>query len=252
MEDRMTSVERAECVLSGGIPDRAPTSPHNFMMSAYASGRPFPEYLQSGEAMAEGGIKAWRGYGQDLVILEHGPVALAQACGCQVEYLAGRAPALVRPVLGSLDEVDQRVMPDVTTAHPLNENLKATRLAAKRIRLAYHICGNATRIMGDRVTTGAALLELDTRCDPAVIKEAVRGKTSGLGVIDPSGVLALGTPAAVAARAREELAILGPGGGFVLSPGCGLPPKTPPENIHALIELAHRYERYHTDGSLVE
>jgi uroporphyrinogen decarboxylase len=353
MPEKMTSVERVERVLSGGIPDRVPTSLHNFMMSAYASGLSFAEYLQSGEAMADGGIKAWRDYGQDLVILENGTMALAQACGSEVEYLARSAPALKKPVLSSLDDLDRLVMPDVYHAHPLKENLKATRLVVqeighqafvmgradqgpyslasmllgiedflmavldpenrpklhrllefstevvyryavaqaeagahitsigeslsgpdvsspkvyreyewpyakklvdrlnqKSIRLAYHICGNATRIASDMVSTGAALLELDYKCDLGTIKAAVQGKTSVLGVIDPSEILALGTPETVVARAREELAIMAPGGGFVLSPGCGLPPMTPPANIHALIETAARYGRYNPDGKL--
>ena len=124
------------------------------------------------------------------------------------------------------------------------------RLNLKGIPLAYHICGNATSIAGDMVSTGAALLELDYKCDMAKIKAAVRGKTTVLGLIDPSGVLALGTPDDVTARAREELEIMAPGGGFVLSPGCGLPPRTPPANIHAMIEAAARYGRYNPDGTL--
>jgi MtaA/CmuA family methyltransferase len=354
MNSSMTSVERVECVLSGGIPDRVPTSLHNFMMSALASGLPFPEYLQSGEAMAAGGVKAWREYRHDLVILENGTVALAQACGCTVEYLAESAPVLIQPALASLDEVDKLVLPDPSKDHPLVENLKATRLAAreigkqafimgradqgpfslasmllgienflmatldpdkraglhrlleftteavyryavaqseagaaitsigeslagpdvsspkvykeyewpyakklvdrlneKHIRLAYHICGNATRIIDGMVSTGAALLELDYKCDLPKIKTAVKGKSSVLGVIDPSSVLALGTPDLVIAQAREELAVMAPGGGFVLSPGCGLPPRTPPANIHALIDAARAFGCYKPDGSLL-
>jgi uroporphyrinogen decarboxylase len=354
MAEKMTSVERVERVLSGGIPDRVPTSLHNFLMSAYASGLSFDVYLQSGEAMADGAIKAWRDYRQDMVLLENGTMALAQACGSQVEYPARSAPALKKPVLSSLDDVDRLVMPDVYTAHPLKENLKATRLVVREIghqafvlgradqgpyslasmllgienflmavldpencpklqrllefttevvyryavaqaeagahmtsigeslsgpdvsspkvyreyewpyakklverlnpsgiRLAYHICGNATRIIRDMISTGAALLELDYKCDLVQIKAAVQGKTSVLGVIDPSDVIALGTPETVVARAREELAIMAPGGRFVLSPGCGLPPTTPPANVHALIETAKRYGRYNPDGTLV-
>ena len=71
MEHQLSSFERVQLVLNGGIPDRTPTALHNFIMSAYASGMPFPDYFQSGEAMAEGGIKAWREYGQDIVLLEN-------------------------------------------------------------------------------------------------------------------------------------------------------------------------------------
>ena len=353
MPEVMSSLERVERVLRGGIPDRVPTGLHNFIMSAYASGLPFAEYFQNGEAMAAGGIQAWREYGQDLVLLENGTVALAQACGCEVEYLPDSAPVLVRPVLKGLDEIDRLVIPDVYTAHPLAANLKATRLVVqeigqqacilgradqgpfslasmllgienflmaiadpenrtalhrllefttevvyryavaqseagaqitsigeslagpdvssprvyreyewpyarklverlnkKGIRLAYHICGNATRIAIEMATTGAAILELDYKCDLPTIKKAAQGRAVILGAIAPSGVLALGTPELVVEKVREELSILGPGGGFILGPGCALPSTTPPENIHALIEAAEKYGRYRAEGNL--
>jgi len=352
--NRLGSIERVETVLRGGIPDRVPVDLHNFLMVAQASGLPFPEFLQSGDAMAEGHIAAWREFGHDLIILENGTTALAQACGCGVEYLAGSAPVLIRPVLDSLDDVDRLTVPDPYTAHPLVENLKSTRrvaqeigrqafimgradqgpfslasmllgvenflmalaepengsklhrllefslevvyryavaqhaqgahitsigeslagpdvssprayreyewgyakrlverLAEKRIPLAYHICGNATRIVGDMVETGAAVLELDYKCDLAKIKQATQGRSAILGVIDPSEVLALGTPELVTEKVRQELAILAPGGWLILGPGCALPPRTPPENIHALVEAASRFGQYNPDGELL-
>jgi uroporphyrinogen decarboxylase len=118
------------------------------------------------------------------------------------------------------------------------------RLQAVDIPLAYHICGNATRIVGDMTATGASILELDYKCDLPKIKEATRGKTTILGVIDPSGVLAFGSPDLVVEKTREELTILAPGGGLILGPGCALAPETPPENIHALVETTHRYGQY--------
>ena len=56
MNTELTSLERVNTVLRGGIPDRVPVDLHNFLMVAQASGLPFPEFLQSGEAMAEGQI----------------------------------------------------------------------------------------------------------------------------------------------------------------------------------------------------
>jgi uroporphyrinogen decarboxylase len=323
-------------------------------MVAQASGLSFPEFMQSGEAMAEGHIKAWREYGHDLVILENGTVALAQACGCEVEYIVGSAPVHIAPAIGSLDEIDKLVIPDPYRVHPLIENIKATRVVSreigdnafimgradqgpfslasmllgvqkflmaladpenkdklhrllafseevvyryaiaqseagaritsigeslsgpdvtspkmyreyewgyakrlterlkeKNIRLAYHICGNATRIVGDMTETGAAILELDYKCDLQKIKQATQGKTTILGVIDPSSVLALGTSALVIEKVREELGVLAPGGGLILGPGCALPSITPTENIHTLIETTHRYGRYTPVGQLV-
>ncbi|MEI7845484.1 MAG: uroporphyrinogen decarboxylase family protein [Chloroflexota bacterium] len=353
MISTMTSLERVETVLRGGIPDRVPVALHNFIMTAQSSGMPYPEYFQNGEAMAEGHLKAWREYGHDVLVLENGTAALAEACGCQVEYMAAGAPVAHGAAIRSLDDIDKLVIPDPYTAHPLVENLKMTRnvirevgqhvfvmgradqgpfslasmllgmenflmalsdptkkeklhhllefslevvyryaiaqmeqgahitsigesiagpdvcsprmykefewgyakqlverLKTKNIRLAYHICGNATRIITDMVATGAAVLELDYKCDLPKIKAATLGKTTILGVIDPSSVLSRGSPEMVEARAREELTILAPGGGLIMSPGCGLPAFTPAENLHALIETTHRYGQYDATGAL--
>ena len=200
--------------------------------------------------------------------MENDTVALAQACGCQVEYISGSAPVHIGPAISSLDEIDRLIVPDPYKVHPLTENLKATsivskeignqafimgradqgpfslasmllgvqeflmalanpdnkeklhrllafseevvyryaiaqseqgaritsigeslsgpdvtspkmykeyewgyakklteRLKEKNILLAYQICGNATRIVGDMTETGAAILELDYKCD---------------------------------------------------------------------------------------
>lgn len=349
----MTPIERVETVLRGGIPDRVPVDFHDFMVAAGRSGVPFPEYFRSGEAMAQGHIESWREFGHDVVLVENGTAALAQACGVGVEYMEDTAPVSFVPAIESLDDIDRLVMPDPYTSEPLAENLKATRmvveeigteafiigradqgpfslasmivgieeflvatalpgneeklarllafaeevvyryavaqmeqgahltsigesiagpdvcapavyrrwawtadrrlverLAAQDIRLAYHICGNATRIAGDMVDSGAAVLELDYKCDLAAIKAATAGRTTVLGVIDPSEVIARATPAAVSEAVRAELEVLAPGGGLIIGPGCALPPETPAENMHAFVEAAHRHGRYRPDGGL--
>ncbi len=354
----MNSVERTWTVLQGGRPDRVPVDLHNFLMTAEASGMDFPAFFQSGEAMAEGQIKAWQEFGHDVLILENGTAALAEACGCEVEYLAESAPVCHGPAIKSLDELDRLEVPDPYQVHPLRENLKATRIVAREIGdkafiiaradqgpfslasmllgmenflvqlgytqgrrgqteagtdlakklhrllefalavttryglaqieqgahatsigesisgpdvcspaayktyewgyakrmvenlqgrnipLAYHICGDATLIVPDMVETGAAILELDYKIDMPRVKAATRGKTTILGPIDPSGVMALGTPEMVDEKCREAIEILGDEGGLILGPGCALPPKTPPENVHTMIAAAEKYGRY--------
>ncbi|MFN3333852.1 MAG: uroporphyrinogen decarboxylase family protein, partial [Caldilinea sp.] len=86
--------------------------------------------------------------------------------------------------------------------------------------------------------------ELDYKIDMPVVKAATHGRTTVLGPVDPSGVMALGTPQDVEDAACEAIAILGEGGGLILGPGCALPPKTPPENVHALIETARKHGVY--------
>jgi uroporphyrinogen decarboxylase len=134
-------------------------------------------------------------------------------------------------------------------AWPADRRL-AQRLTSDGIRLACHICGDATPIVADMVATGATVLELDYTCDLPTVKAATTGRATVLGVIDPSAIVARGTLEAVEAAVREELAVLAPGGGLILGPGCALPPETPAENIEALVDAAERWGRYRPDGSL--
>jgi uroporphyrinogen decarboxylase len=89
------------------------------------------------------------------------------------------------------------------------------------------------------IETGSQLLAADHKIDRAAVKAAVQGRTALIGTVDPSGVMARGTPEDVRAAARRDLALLAPGGGFILAPGCALPYDTPDENIRALVETAH-------------
>jgi uroporphyrinogen-III decarboxylase len=59
--------------------------------------------------------------------------------------------------------------------------------------------------------------------------------------IDPSEVVAQGTPDLVTEKCLDVLAVLAPDGGFILGPECALPATTPDENIDAMIEAAKTY-----------
>jgi uroporphyrinogen-III decarboxylase len=112
------------------------------------------------------------------------------------------------------------------------------RLAADGVMVGLHICGDATAIIDDMVATGSQLLAVDFKADRAVVKAAATGRTTLIGTVDPSAVVALGTPDEVAAAARADLAVMAPGGGFILAPGCALPFGTPGANIEALVASA--------------
>lgn len=346
MTENMNSIERTMRTLRFEKPDRVPVDLHNFMVTARLMGaESYADFFRDGEAMAEGQIKAWRRFGHDVVLVENGTAALAEACGVQVQYQEDSAPVAKEPAIKSLDEVDKLQIPDPYTHPTLSENLKATRLVAQEIgdqavvmgradqgpfslaceirgmsnfmldialgeqkekihhlldfcrqvsfryataqieqgahatsvgdspsgpdlispaqfweyaypymkRLmtdlkaqgiiaAYHICGNATPIIQDMVSTGAAIIEIDQKADMAACKDAARGKAALLGPVDPSGVMAHGTPQLVREKCLEALEILAPDNGFILGPGCALPATTPDENIDAMIETARQYQ----------
>jgi uroporphyrinogen decarboxylase len=117
-------------------------------------------------------------------------------------------------------------------------------LAAEGKPMGLHICGDATRIVEDMVGTGAPFLQVDHKIDRHVAKRAAEGRTTLVGTVDPSDLLARGTPRDVRTAARSDIEVLAPNGGFMLAPGCALPYHTPEANIEALIQAAQDHGRY--------
>ena len=346
MVEELNSVERTLRTIAFQPVDRVPVDLHNFMViPRFLDVKDYAAFYRDGAAMAEGQIKAWERYGHDVLLVENGTAALAEACGVQVKYQEDSAPVASHPAISSLDEIDKLKVPDPYKDQLLSELLKSTRIVVeeigqkafvmgradqgpfslaceirglseflldlasgkeldkvhqllefclkvceryalaqieqgahatsigdspsgpdlispkfyrefaypyverlakslmeKDIILAYHICGNATPIIEDMVNTGAAIIEIDQKSDQKAIKEAARGRATLLGPIDPSEVMVHGTPELVEEKCLEALENLSPDGGFILGPGCALPPTTPDENIDAMIETAKRYK----------
>jgi uroporphyrinogen decarboxylase len=105
-----------------------------------------------------------------------------------------------------------------------------------------HICGNTSAILPDMAGTGADGLELDHKTDARLARSVLNGKVVFLGNIDPSAVLALGTPALVERKTRELLEIFAGETRFILNAGCAIPAGTPPENLGAMIRIARAFE----------
>jgi uroporphyrinogen decarboxylase len=113
-----------------------------------------------------------------------------------------------------------------------------------------HSCGNETRMLAHLISSGADCLELDPLTDPAVCKMSTHGKTSVLGMLDPHGVLRRGDVDEVRRHTLDILRVMGPQGGFLMGPGCSLPPETPEISIHTVMECAKSAGIYAADGSL--
>jgi len=92
------------------------------------------------------------------------------------------------------------------------------------------------------VSTGAAIIEIDQKADQQTSKAAATGKATLLGPVDPSEVMAYGTPELVTEKCNQALENLSPGSGFILGPGCAPPPSTPDDNIDAMIEATKKFK----------
>ncbi len=107
-----------------------------------------------------------------------------------------------------------------------------------------HICGDTSAILDQLAEYPACGFELDYKTDAARAK-ATAGKGHVLfGNVDPSGVIARGSPALVREKTRELIECWKPGGRFILNAGCAIPASTPPENLRAFIETAKEFGRY--------
>jgi MtaA/CmuA family methyltransferase len=115
--------------------------------------------------------------------------------------------------------------------------------ASQELGLPYllHICGNTGPILGDLTTTGATGLEIDYKTDARLACSIFEGRVTFVGNIDPSGVLARGTPALVREKTLELLNIFAGNPRFILNAGCAIPPHTPPENLQTMIRVAREF-----------
>ena len=120
---------------------------------------------------------------------------------------------------------------------------KRVAAAAHELGLPYmlHICGKTELILEDMVATGADALEIDHKTDARRARDILNGRTTFTGNIDPSAVLALGTPQMVREKTKELLDVFRNTPRFILNAGCAIPSTTPPENLRALIKTAREY-----------
>ena len=129
-------------------------------------------------------------------------------------------------------------------ARPYEQRL-VEDLRADRIFTVIHICGNTSKILDRLAGYGECGFELDYKTDTARAKETVGRQHVLFGNIDPSGVLAQGTVAQVREATEKLISVWKPGGRFILNAGCAIPPTTPAENIHALMQTVKERGGYH-------
>lgn len=102
-----------------------------------------------------------------------------------------------------------------------------------------HVCGNSNHLSERLGASGAACVEIDGPADLAKTLAVVADRAAIRGNV-PTPVIRDGTAAEVTRRARECLQTAR-GRRFILSPGCGVPRGTPPDNIRALVEAARSF-----------
>ncbi len=142
--NELSSLERTWKVIRHEIPDRVPVDLHNFLAALAYIKAPFAAGLQDGEILAEAQLRYWQAVGHDVLLVENGVIAEAQACGCGVAYADDQPARVVDHVLGDgLGKVEELVVPDPEKAHPLKEVLKAVRILSRQVGRKVFIMGRA-------------------------------------------------------------------------------------------------------------
>ena len=102
-------------------------------------------------------------------------------------------------------------------------------------RVFLHICGNTSDKLQEIAESRASCFSLDHKVDLAAAKSELSGKICIAGNVNPVAVLTEGTPEDVRKAAQECIEKAAEGGGYVLCPGCDIPPTVPLENIKAFV-----------------
>lgn len=115
-------------------------------------------------------------------------------------------------------------------------------------KVFHHSDGAIRSIVPTMVDLGIDLLNpIQWRCagvDRAELKATFADRLVFHGAMDNQETLPFGTVDAVKAEVRENIRLLGEGGGYVLAPCHNLQSITPPENIVAMYETVHAEGRY--------
>ena len=97
-----------------------------------------------------------------------------------------------------------------------------------------HICGKTDRILEKMNNIGAEAMEIDYKTNLQLAHDVFKDKMTFVGNLDPSAVLARGTPEVVRLKTDELLNVFADSPRFILNSGCALPADTPTENIKAM------------------
>jgi uroporphyrinogen decarboxylase len=113
---------------------------------------------------------------------------------------------------------------------------------SKNAHTLVHICGNTTDRLDLFPQSGASCISLDHKTDIAKAKDTLHGKMCFAGNVDPVNIMLQGSVQDVEDACKSVIETAGTEGGFVLMPGCDIPPTVPYENIQKFIQIARDWK----------
>ncbi len=118
------------------------------------------------------------------------------------------------------------------------------RIKKRGVYIKYHACGRTKHMWKYIKQLNIDILNLDSLIDFGEAREFFGDKFVLKGNLNPVTEMMDATPDLIRTASQRSFAQAGAHGKFILSPGCELPPSTPPENLDVLVECAAQYCRY--------
>ena len=103
-----------------------------------------------------------------------------------------------------------------------------------------HICGDTSDKLREIAESNPGCFSLDHKVNLANAKKELEGVVCIAGNVDPVTVLNDGTPDYVEKVSMDCISAAAEGGGYVLCPGCDIPPSVTLENIRAFINSTRK------------
>jgi len=121
----------------------------------------------------------------------------------------------------------------------------ADRIRARGVWVIVHICGNTTNRLDRIPETGAQIMSVDYKVALSDARRILDGKIVFAGNLNPETIMQKETAEGVAAASRDAigkaLSQSGAAAGYILMPGCDIPPSVPIENVKTMVQTAHAY-----------
>jgi len=117
----------------------------------------------------------------------------------------------------------------------------ADRIRARGIWVTVHICGNTTNRLDRIPEAGAHIMSVDYKVNLSDARRILDGKIAFAGNLNPVAIMQKETVQGVAAASRDAISKAGVTGGYILMPGCDIPPSVPVENVRTMVETARAY-----------
>lgn len=115
------------------------------------------------------------------------------------------------------------------------------KIKARGVWLVVHICGNTTNRLDQLPLAGADIMSVDYKVDLSEARRILGGGIAFAGNMNPVAVMQKETAEGVVAATREAIAKAGTAPGYIVMPGCDIPPSVPIENVQAMVEAAHAH-----------